>query len=141
MADKPTAYTAEVAERLQALVMDLKDDVYKLEDASRVTLALAMGLDDRSQIPDDLIEDGLNFIAADLVRCTMAHGVEAALRRAIRARGEAGAAGERPGLPEAEGAARAQAEAQSRGADGVAFPGAEKIGQGPSFEAALFVVL
>jgi hypothetical protein len=64
--------SAEIAERLRALVMDLEDDVYELEDASRVTLALAMGLDDRSQIPDDLIEDGLNFIPADLVRRAMA---------------------------------------------------------------------
>jgi hypothetical protein len=72
MAEKPAVYTPEVAERLHALVMDLENDVYELEDASRVTLDLAMGLDDRSQIPDDLIEDGLNFIAADLVRRTMA---------------------------------------------------------------------
>ena len=73
MSEKTIAYSPEVVERLRTLVMDLENDVYELEDASRVSLALAIGLaDDNSQIPDDLIEDGLNFIAADLVGRTMA---------------------------------------------------------------------
>jgi hypothetical protein len=68
MAEQPIAYTAEVATRMRDLVFSLERDFRELEEASRATLGLAIAVrDDTSEIPDDLIADGLHFLAGQLV--------------------------------------------------------------------------
>ncbi len=68
MSEKPIAYTAEVAARMREQVFSLERDFRELEEASRATLGLAIGVqDDNSEIPDDLIADGLHFLAGQLV--------------------------------------------------------------------------
>jgi hypothetical protein len=70
MAEKPIAYTAEVAARMRELVFSLENDLRDMESAARTVLGLSHAAKVESlDIPEELIAEGIHFVseqAADL---------------------------------------------------------------------------
>jgi hypothetical protein len=68
MADKPIAYTAEVAARLRELVFSLESDVRKMEAAARASLGIAHAVAlNHVDIPRDLVAEGALFASGQTV--------------------------------------------------------------------------